>query len=166
MPITTLFIDVGGVLLTNGWDHKERQSAVQHFNLDGADYERLHIANINLLETDKITLDDYLNRTIFWQDRPFTPKQFKEFMFSQSLPHEDMIAFVKEIKQQYGLKIAIVSNEQRVLTDYRESKFHFEEFVEYYIVSCYVYFQKPRPAHLQNCSRCFSHTYDRSCFYR
>jgi putative hydrolase of the HAD superfamily len=36
-PITTLFLDIGGVLLPNGWDHHARKRAATIFKLELAE---------------------------------------------------------------------------------------------------------------------------------
>lgn len=42
IPITTLFLDIGGVLLNNGWDHPVRRRAAKHFKLNWARMEQRH----------------------------------------------------------------------------------------------------------------------------
>ncbi len=38
-PITTLFLDVGGVLLTDGWSHCVRKRAAMKFTMEWAIHE-------------------------------------------------------------------------------------------------------------------------------
>ena len=92
--ITTLFLDVGGVLLTNGWGHQSRALAAKVFDLNPADMEDRHHLTFDTYEVGKLTLEEYLDRTVFYQERPFTPEQFREFMFAQSQPYPEMIALV------------------------------------------------------------------------
>jgi putative hydrolase of the HAD superfamily len=82
--ITTLFLDIGGVLLNNGWDHLARRRAAKHFKLNRADMEQRHRLNFNLYEEDKLTLKEYLDRLVFFEKRPFTRAEFRKFMFAQS----------------------------------------------------------------------------------
>ena len=42
IPITTLFLDIGDVLLTDGWDHQARKQAATTFKLAFADMEERH----------------------------------------------------------------------------------------------------------------------------
>jgi putative hydrolase of the HAD superfamily len=141
--IKALFLDIGGVLLTNGWDRSMRRRAAETFRLDLADMDERHHLTFDTFEVGKLSLDEYLNRIVFFQDRPFAREDFKAFMFSQSQPHPDMIDFVRALKAHYRLKIAVVSNEGRELTLHRIRKFSLSEFVDFFVVSCFVHFRKP-----------------------
>ena len=83
IPITTLFLDIGGVLLNNGWDHHARRRAAKHFKLNWAGMEQRHSLNFNIYEEDKLTLDEYLGWLLFYEKRPFTRAEFRRFMFAQ-----------------------------------------------------------------------------------
>jgi len=142
-PITTLFLDVGGVLLTNGWDRRSRRQAAEIFHLDHEDMNERHHLTFDTYEMGKLSLDEYLDRVIFFQDRPFTREQFREFMFAQSQPYPDMIDLVRRIKERYRVKIAVVSNEGRELTDFRIDKFALGTFVDFFVCSAFVHVRKP-----------------------
>ena len=120
-PIKTLFVDIGGVLLTNGWDHHARRRAAKNFKLDWAGMEERHGLNFETHEEDKITFKEYLDRVVFYEKRPFTRAEFRQFMFAQSKPFAEMIALVRNLKAKYGLKIIVVSNESRELNAHRIS---------------------------------------------
>lgn len=141
--ITTLFVDIGGVLLTNGWGHESRYLATQTFGLDGAELETRHRLTVDTYETGKLTLDEYLDRTVFYESRPFTPGTFRAFMFARSRPYPDMLALIRDLKKRYGLKIAVVSNEGRELNDHRIQTFGLTDFVDFFVSSCYVHLRKP-----------------------
>ena len=141
--INCLFLDIGGVLLTNGWDHHARRRAVKHFKLDWAEMEERHGLNFETHEEDKITFDEYLDRVVFYEKRPFTRAEFRRFMFAQSKPYAEMIELVRSLKAKYGLKIIVVSNESRELNAHRISTFKLDEFVDAFISSCYVRLRKP-----------------------
>lgn len=141
--ITHLFLDIGGVLLTNGWDHVARQRAASHFGLDLADFEDRHHLTFDTYEEGKITLDIYLERTIFHQQRAFSPEDFLAFMVAQSQPDDAMICLMNRLKARHGLKIAVVSNEGRELNVYRINTFRLYEFVDAFISSCFVHIRKP-----------------------
>ncbi|HEY3372784.1 MAG TPA: HAD-IA family hydrolase [Prolixibacteraceae bacterium] len=143
IPITTLFLDIGGVLLSNGWGHESRKLAAETFHLDEEEMEYRHRFNVVKHEEGNLTLSEYLNRVVFYEKRSFTPDQFKEFMFKQSTPNGKMIEFIKQLKEQYKLKIAVINNEGRVLNEYRIRKFQLSQFVDYFISSCFVHFRKP-----------------------
>lgn len=141
--ITTLFTDIGGVLLTNGWDRKARVEAAQLFNLELLELEERHHLTFDTYEVGKITLDEYLDRLVFYEDRDYSKDDFKEFMVSKSLPYNDMIKLICDLKKKYNLKVAVISNEGRELNQYRISTFRLNEFVDFFISSSFVHFRKP-----------------------
>ena len=143
IPITTLFLDVGGVLLTDGWDHHARKRAAKNFKLEWIEMEDRHQLNFDIYEEGKLTLEEYLGRVVFYQKRPFTRAQFRRFMFAQSKPHPEMIELVAQLKVRHGLKIAVVSNEARELNVYRIRKFKLDRFVDSFISSSFVHVRKP-----------------------
>ena len=141
--IKTLFVDVGGVLLTNGWDRSMRRRAAEKFQLDYADLDERHHLTFDTFESGKLSLEEYLERIVFFQPRPFSREEFQSFLFSQSKPLPEMIEWVKSLKSRNALKVAVVSNEGRELTVYRVRTFGLAEFVDFFIVSCFVHFRKP-----------------------
>lgn len=141
--ITTLFLDIGGVMLSNGWGHESRKLAAETFKLNTDEMEERHRINVATHEEGKLTLSEYLNRVVFYEKRSFTPDQFREFMFTQTTPNVEMIEFIKQLKEQYKLKIAVVNNEGRVLNEYRIRKFKLNQFVDFFISSCFVHYRKP-----------------------
>src|SRR5689334_24877355 len=114
-PITTLFLDIGGVLLTNGWDHNSRKRAAETFGLDYEEMNERHHLTFDTYEEGKLSLDEYLDRVVFYRERPFTRESFRDFMFGQSRPLPEMIDLVCRLKSLYRLKVAAVSNEGREL---------------------------------------------------
>ena len=143
IPITTLFLDVGGVLLTNGWGHQSRALAAKTFGLDLDELEDRHHLTFDTYEVGKLTLGEYLSRTVFYEERPFTREQFREFMFAQSQPYPEMIDLARNLKAQCRLRIAVVNNEARELNAHRIRTFKLDEFVDFFISSCFVHFRKP-----------------------
>ncbi|HYA92348.1 MAG TPA: HAD family phosphatase [Thermodesulfobacteriota bacterium] len=143
MKISALFLDVGGVLLTNGWDRSMRERAAETFKIDYAEMAERHHLTFDTYEEGKLSLDEYLRRVVFYRDRPFSGEEFKAFMFGQSQPYPKMIELVREFKRSRGVKVAVVSNEGRELTVHRIQKFGLTEFVDFFIVSCFVHFRKP-----------------------
>jgi putative hydrolase of the HAD superfamily len=143
IPVTTLLVDIGGVLLTNGWDHLARKRAAKTFKLKWAEMEDRHNLNFATYEEGKLTLEEYLGRVVFHQKRPFTRAQFKRFMFAQSKPYPEMIELAAQLKIRHGLKIAVVSNEARELNAYRIRKFKLDRLVDSFISSCFVHIRKP-----------------------
>jgi putative hydrolase of the HAD superfamily len=141
--ITTLFLDIGGVLLTNGWDHYIRARAAEKFSLDYAEMNERHHLTFDTYEEGKLSLDEYLKRVVFYQPRDFTPDVFKAFMYAQSQPFLEMIELIRGLKTQCGLQVAAVSNEGRELTTYRVQQFELGAFIDFFVSSCFVHFRKP-----------------------
>jgi putative hydrolase of the HAD superfamily len=141
--ITCLFLDIGGVLLTNGWDHHARRRAAAHFKLELAEMEDRHHLTFDTYEEGKLTLEEYLGRVVFYRKRPFTRAQFRRFMFSQSEPYPEMIELIRKLKAKYGLKIVVVSNEARELNSHRIRRFKLDRFVDSFVSSCFVHLRKP-----------------------
>ncbi|MFZ1010117.1 MAG: HAD family hydrolase, partial [Candidatus Sulfotelmatobacter sp.] len=131
-------MDIGGVLLTNGWDHQSRKRAAIHFKLNLAEMQERHELNFETHEEDKTTFNEYLDRVVFYEKRPFTRAEFRRFMFAQSKPYAEMIELVRRLKTRYGLKIIVVSNESRELNAHRISTFKLAGFVDAFISSCFV----------------------------
>jgi putative hydrolase of the HAD superfamily len=142
-PITALFVDIGGVLLTDGWDHDARRRAARNFKLELAEMEDRHHLTFDTYEEGKLTLGEYLDRVVFYQKRPFTRARFRRFMFGQSKPYPEMISLVAQLKVRHGIKVAVVSNEGRELNAYRIRKFKLDGFVDSFISSCFVHVRKP-----------------------
>ena len=143
IPITTLFVDIGGILLTNGWDHLSRKQAAADFKLEWSEMEERHQLNFAIYEEGKLTLKEYLDRIVFYQKRPFTHAEFRRFMFLQSKPFPEMIELIISLKAKYGLKVIVVSNEGREMNVYRIRKFKLYAFVDAFISSCFVHLRKP-----------------------
>lgn len=143
--IEALFLDVGGVLGTNGWGRDSRKLACQKFNLDEAEVDERHRMTFDAYEIGKLTLPHYLERTVFYKPRDFSQQDFIDFMISRSQPYPDMIEFIKAIKLKYALKVSVVSNEGRELTLHRVEHFGLRDFVDAFVFSCFAHFRKPDP---------------------
>jgi putative hydrolase of the HAD superfamily len=143
LPVTTLFLDVGGVLLTNGWDHHARRRAAKNFKLPWVEMEERHRLVFETHEEGKLTFEEYLGWVVFYKKRPFTRSQFRRFMFTQSKPYSAMLELVAQLKVRHELKIAVVSNESREVNAYRIRKFKLNGFVDSFISSCFVHIRKP-----------------------
>jgi len=141
--ITCVFLDIGGVLLTDGWDHLARRRAAKKFKLEWAEMESRHQLMFEIFEESRITLEEYLSMVVFHQKRSFTRNQFRSYMFAQSKPFPEMIELVTKLKLNLRLKIAIVSNEARELNAYRIDKFGLDRLVDCFISSCFVHIRKP-----------------------
>jgi Predicted hydrolase (HAD superfamily) len=140
---TTIFTDIGGVLLTNGWDRTARGKAVRQFKLDPDETEERHHLTFDTYESGKISLHEYLTRLVFYKKRKFSEEDFRKFMFEQSKPCPEMLKLIRSIKEKYGIKIAVVNNEGSELNKHRINAFRLGEFVDFFISSCIVHFRKP-----------------------
>ncbi|MDQ6677046.1 MAG: HAD hydrolase-like protein [Acidobacteriota bacterium] len=141
--IQALFLDLGGVMLTNGWDSDTRRAAAEQFGLNLAEMDSRHRMTFDTYEIGKLTLGEYLRRAVFYQPRPFTPEQFTAWILDQSKEYPGMLEMVRALKAKYRLKVFVVSNEGRELTEYRIKKFALDEFVDAFVASCFVHLRKP-----------------------
>jgi len=141
--LTAIFTDIGGVLLTNGWDRGSRRKAIEFFKLDAEETEERHHLCFDTLEVGKITLDEYLERVVFYKRRSFTRDEFWKFMCNQSQPLPHMLRLMQQLKKKHRLKIVVVSNEGRELAEYRIKQFKLDAFADFFIVSSFVHFRKP-----------------------
>lgn len=141
--IKALFLDLGGVFLTNGWDRISRQKAAEAFSLDFADMNERHRIIFDAYEAGKMTLDEYVNLLVFHQERNFTLKDFTDFMYNESTPYQEMIDLVCRIKKKYNLRTVAVNNEGRELNEYRIHKFGLTGWIDIFASSCFVHTRKP-----------------------
>lgn len=141
--VTTLFLDIGGVLLTNGWDRHARYRAAEYFGLDQEELDERHHLTFDTHELGNLSLAEYLQRTVFYRRRAFSPEAFTRFMFDQSRPYPGMIDFVRRLREHYRLRVVAVSNEGRELTIHRIRSFGLSEFMDAFICSCFVHIRKP-----------------------
>jgi putative hydrolase of the HAD superfamily len=142
-PPKALLVDIGGVLLTNGWDTRMRRDAARMFGLELEEVEERHHLAFGTYEEGRLTLDQYLSWVVFFAPRPFSREEFKEYIFKQSEPYPEMIALIADVKRRHGLKIAAVSNEGRELTVQRVGTFGLGRFIDFFVCSCFVNLRKP-----------------------
>jgi putative hydrolase of the HAD superfamily len=144
--ISTIVWDVGGVLLTNGWDHCERDELLQSFHLDRQAFEQRHAEANDSWEKGLITAGEYLDQTVFYQPRSFTQEQFLDAMKAQSqvLPYSALRILV-QLSASDHLKMAALNNEARELNDYRIEHFRLRDYIDCFLSSCYVGLRKPDP---------------------
>jgi len=139
--IRALFWDVGGVLLSNAWDHEERDRAVSQFLLDKTEFEARHTELVPAFEEGRMSLDEYLRRTVFYEPRTFTPEDFKRFMFSLSKPKTGVLEIAKSLSDKYFM--ATINNESRELNEYRIQTFGLVDYCVLFVSSCFVAIRKP-----------------------
>ena len=151
LSINTIFTDIGGVLLTNGWDRGSRRKAIDLFKLDPEETEERHHLTFDTYEVGKITQDEYLDRVVFYKKRSFSRKQFRQFMYDQSKPFPDMLALLSRLKKKYGFKVAVVSNEGRELAEYRIKQFKLNDLADFFYCFQFCSFQKTRCRYIPHC---------------
>ena len=144
MPaIRALFWDVGGVLLSNAWDRRERAQALEHFHLDADEFQARHEMVVSSFERGKLTLEEYLDRTVFYRERPFTREAFRDVMLSLSQPLPENLAFAQSLADSGKYFMSTINNESRELNDFRIEKFALRKIFTVFVSSCFVGLRKP-----------------------
>ena len=141
--IHAIFWDVGGVLLSNAWDHTQRIAALEHFRLDAEEFHSRHELVVSSFERGKITLDEYLDRTVFYRNRPFTREEFRDYMFSLSRPMPEVLAFARTLANSGKYFMGTINNESRELNLQRIEKYGLREIFRLFVSSCFVGLRKP-----------------------
>ncbi len=141
--ISAIFWDVGGVLLSNAWDREQRQRALQHFALDEVEFDDRHDMLVSSLERGKISLQEYLERTIFYRSRPFTREVFTQYMFSLSQPDTESLRLAGELARSGKYLMSTINNESTELNLFRIQTFGLREIFSLFVSSCFVGLRKP-----------------------
>ena len=144
--ISTIFWDIGGVLLTNGWDHLSRVKGAEAFGLEWEEFEARHQAQENAFDRGLMTLDEYLDRVIFYKDRKFSRQEISEYIFAQSQPHPEIIAIADELARGRKYFLATLNNEPLELNLRRIEKFGLKRHFSAFFSSCFLGLAKPDPA--------------------
>jgi putative hydrolase of the HAD superfamily len=141
--IKHIFFDIGGVLGTNGWDHEQRERAVERFDLESEDFEWRHKEVVSDWEEGRITLDEYLYIAVFHTARSFSREEFIEFMHSQSVPDDAAIGIARRLSRQAGYTLMTMNNESEELNTFRIEKFGISQIFEAFLSSCWLGVRKP-----------------------
>jgi putative hydrolase of the HAD superfamily len=145
MEITTVFCDVGGVLLTNGWGHESRQLAAKRFHFDYEEFEQRHNPLAEQFDSGLITTIEYLNQALFYRPRSFNQAEFMAFMREQSLPLIDRLEVIADVAASKKYLMATINNESIDLNLYRIDKFELEKYFSLFFTSCFMRCSKPKP---------------------
>ena len=146
-PFDAILFDVGGVLLTNGWDHRERAAVLEQFHLDRADFEARHTAPNDAWERDSITAKQYLDATVFYQPRDFSHDEFMVAVCAQSKPLDDgALGILGELATSDKCMIGVLNNEARETNEYRFATFGLRNYLRVALSSCYLGLRKPEAA--------------------
>jgi putative hydrolase of the HAD superfamily len=142
--IEIVLFDVGGVMLTNGWDHKERAAVLEQFGLDREEFEARHAESNDAWERDSVSVRDYLEATVFYEPRSFSVEEFLEAMKARSVPLESTaMPVLKELAANPKLLVGVLNNESRVLHEYRMTTFGLNPYLAVQLSSCYIGMRKP-----------------------
>ena len=144
--ITTIFFDLGGVLLTDGWGHDSRRAAAEKFGLDWDEYSDRHEKVGHAIETNRMSLEQYLDRTIFYRPREFSREEFRAFIFAQSQPKPESIAIVAQLADSKNHFLATINNEVLELNLYRLEHFGLRRYFPVFFSSCFLGLRKPDEA--------------------
>src|SRR5277367_1361562 len=144
MPgITTLFWDIGGVVLTNGWDRHSRRQSAREFNLDWEEFQDRHDLAFPAFDAGHTTLHEYLDRTLFYRHREFTREQFIAFMFAESKEYPESRAMLRAAARSGKYFVGAINNEPLELNQYRIETFSLREDFQVFFSSCYLHSRKP-----------------------
>lgn len=144
--ISTILWDIGGVLLTNGWDRQQRDAVLARFGLDSGEFERRHAAVDQAWERDEIGVDEYLRKTVFYEPRGFTQAEFFDAMKEQSEVLADSgLGILRQLSASEEYVLATVNNEARAMNEYRLKQFNLLDNFDAFFSSCYLGVRKPDP---------------------
>lgn len=143
--IKVLLLDIGGILLTDGWETSSREKAAAHFSIDAAELQQRHRNVFDAYESGRMDLDEYLRLVVFHRQRSFTAAEFKAYMMNESQPFQETIDFMIGFKEQYKIPILAVNNEPKELNEYRIHQYGLNRIIDTFVSSCYVHMRKPDP---------------------
>jgi putative hydrolase of the HAD superfamily len=138
-----MFWDIGGVILTNGWDTKSRREAAAAFDLDWEEFHDRHDLSFPAFDSGHVTLNEYLDRTLFYRPRSFTREEFIAFMFAQSKEYPESRAVLDAAARSGKYFIGSLNNEPLELNQYRIEAFDLRRNFQVFFSSCYVRSRKP-----------------------
>ena len=141
--VELVLFDVGGVLGSNGWDGEQREAAIERFHLDAEDFQYRHEETVGALEAGQISLDEYLDLTVFGERRSFSKDEFRHFMFEQSVAWPDSIAVARELADSAVVRMATLNNECAELNVYRIEHFGLADIFPTFFTSCWLGTRKP-----------------------
>ena len=144
--ISTIFFDIGGVLLTDGWGHDSRRAAAEKFGLDWEEYSDRHEKVGHAIETNRMSLEQYLDRAIFYRPREFSREEFRAFIFAQSQPKPESIEIVTQLAGSKNYFLATINNEVLELNLYRLEHFGLRRYFPVFFSSCFLGLRKPDEA--------------------
>jgi putative hydrolase of the HAD superfamily len=143
-PITAIFFDIGAVLLSNGWTEVERRLVLTAFDLDFSEFEQRHYQVIDAFDYGLISLQTYLDWTVFYTPRRFTPQDFEREVQRNMTPIPATLQIARELKDKGRYFMATINNEPREFNDYRIQHFGLQDLFSAFFSSCYLGVRKPQ----------------------
>jgi putative hydrolase of the HAD superfamily len=145
--IETIFWDIGGVLLTNGWDKDQRADVLCRLGVDLEDYESRHDAANFYWERGLSTAKRFFDQTVFTEPRDFSFEDLWSLVCAESrVLHPECFDILGTLAADGRFKIATLNNESRELNDHRVEAFQLRDYFDYFICSGYVHEMKPDAA--------------------
>jgi putative hydrolase of the HAD superfamily len=145
--ITTIVFDIGGVCFSNGWDHEQRQAVAQKLGFDYPSFDSRHRQVTDTLERGQLTIEEYLQWTLFYEPRSFTMAQVIAEIKQLSTPFDETLAIIRALRRSGTYLLATINNESRELNEYRIERFGLRELFTAFFSSCYLGLLKPQPEH-------------------
>jgi putative hydrolase of the HAD superfamily len=138
-----LYSDIGGVLGTNGWDTNLRKRITDEFGIERDEIESRHHLMFDSFERGYMSFESYLNYVFFHVPRAFTLEELRAYTYDASTAWPENIEFFSRVKRENRLKLALISNEGRGITEHRVHKFGLREVADFMVISHYVHLRKP-----------------------
>ena len=113
------------------------------FNFDYEEFQDRHDLSFPAFDSGHITLNEYLDRTLFYRQRSFTREEFTGFMFAQSKEYSDTRAVLADAARTGKYFIGSINNEPFELNQYRIEAFNLRRDFLVFFSSCYVRSRKP-----------------------
>ncbi len=145
--ITTLFFDIGGVCLSNGWDHEQRRAVAKQFGIEHESFDSRHQQIVDSLERGFMTLHEYLDWAVFYEPRAFSHEELEQAIKRLSTPIDGTLELVRAVGRSRRYLQMTINNESRELNEYRIERFGLGELFTGFFTSCYLGLLKPQPEH-------------------
>ena len=142
---SVIFWDIGGVLLTNGWDREARRAAAKAFSLDWEEFQDRHDFVADSFERGETDLETYLTRTVFYRQRPFGREEFTRHIMSHSTAYPEALDLVRRLRASGRYVLATLNNESREINEHRIEAFGLRDLFHMFLSSCYLGVRKPDP---------------------
>jgi len=142
LSLTHVFFDIGGVLGTNGWDREQRARAIEKFSIED-DFEHRHHQVVSEFETGAMSLEEYLDVTVFYTPRLFSREDFELYMLGLSEPNPYAIEIAKHVAGTGRVRLMTMNNESAVLNTYRIERFGLRPIFSAFLSSCWLGVRKP-----------------------